>query len=174
MIYLQQRDAMHHKEKELCMEKNRSLRLQLMTANENLLRIRGNLNLRGLIEEYENQTLFRQTRRRLKEKNKSDPSRQQIWNEILSSDDPMEVRFMDLQKCLEGIGELAAGARVICDIYNQISRSIHKTDFMVEKLVLQTSSLYGNQVSDSFASKLLCYYFISSAYLLVGDRTMSL
>jgi hypothetical protein len=52
---------------------------------------------------------------------------------------------MDLQKCLEDIGELAAGARVICDIYNQISRSIHKADFMVEKLVLQTSSLYGNQ-----------------------------
>ena len=157
-----QRDTMHQKEKELWIERNRSLRLQLMTANENLLRIRGNLNLRGLIEEYENQPLFRQTRRSLKIKNKSDPSRQQIWNEILSSDDPTEVRFIDLQKCLEGIGELATGARVICDIYNQISRSIHKADFMVEKLVLQTSSLYGNQVQRLVCFKIvkLLFYFI--------------
>ena len=158
MIYLQQRDAMHHKEKELCVEKNRSLRLQLMTANENLLWIRGNLNLRGLIEEYENQTLFRQTRRRLKEKNKSDPSRQQIWNEILSRYDPMEVRFMDSGRHWW----VGCSARVICDIYNQISRSIHKADFMVEKLVLQTSSLYGNQVQ-----RLVCFKIVMLLFTFV-------
>ena len=69
---------------------------------------------------------------------------------------------MDLQKCLEDIGELAAGTRVICDIYNQISRSMHKADFMVEKLVLQTSSLYGNQVQRLVCFKIvkLLFYFI--------------
>ena len=67
---------------------------------------------------------------------------------------------MDLQKCLEDIGELAAGARVICDIYNQISRSMHKADFMVEKLVLQTTSLHGNQVQRLIHFKIVIFYLV--------------
>ena len=128
------------------MERNILLRMQLMTANENLLRIKGNLSLRGLIEEYELQHFFRKTRRLLASRNNAIASREQIWREILLNDEPDDVKFMELQKYLKDIGALDSSPRVICDIYNQASKGIHKPDYMVETLVLLTSSLYANQV----------------------------
>ena len=104
-----------------------SVRLVLLRANDELLRVKGNLHLRVFIEEYENQLLYRLTRLELYKKNISDysfhASRLKIWSAVLSSSEYDFRMLEEMKTCLRDAGALDSAARVISDMYAGISKA---------------------------------------------------
>ena len=129
--------------------------LKLSIANGNYLKLKGNLNLRGLLEEFEQSELFKQCRKRLSAKfNVSDeasgkmfvefraPSRKALWDEAMK-----DKELSGLLNCIaksnperrDTIGER------IRDLYSSVSKDVHKHG-QDEVISIQRNKLFDHEV----------------------------
>jgi len=128
---------------------------KLSSSNAKYLKIKGNLNIRGLVEEFEQMDIFKMCRKRMTTKvtvtdkttNKSSvesrfPSRQDLWNKVLK-----EAQFASLLTCIEELSSErrdSVGDRVK-DLYNStVSKSVHKPgDF--DSIVIMKNALMDHE-----------------------------
>jgi hypothetical protein len=129
-------------------EKNSNL--EVATVNTKYLRLKGNLNVRCLIEEFEQSDIFKQTRKSMSilppmgdsSKRPKPPSRQQLWNEAMKDN-----HFKILLACImESSPERwdTVGERVR-DLYATVSKGVHKHDD-TEEILIQHKYLYDYEV----------------------------
>ena len=131
--------------------------LETSSLNIKYLKLKGNLNVRGIIEEFEQTDLFKQCRQRLTSKvtvtdeasnSKSvenrPPSRKVLWDEAMK-----DKEFTSFLACIaksnperrDTIGER------VRDLYSSLSRNVHKHADSDAVLIMK-SSLYDHEVSD--------------------------
>jgi hypothetical protein len=131
--------------------------LKLSIANSKYLKLKGNLNVRGLIEEFEQSDPFQQCRKMLavrvsvmdQASNKTtvenrQPSRMALWNEVLK-----DSKYSSLLACIANANpdrRDTVGER-IRDLYTSVSKGVHKPGESDVVLILK-SGLYDHQVSD--------------------------
>jgi len=137
-----EKNAMEKEKNAMDKEKNaieRLLRYELATANAKLLKMTGNLSIRGLIEAFEGQLEFKEARKQLQTKvtiTKADgsltteirqPSRKVLWTEVLK-----KSRFSKLLQCVNEIEEgrtqitVDSIALMINSLYQTASKNVHK------------------------------------------------
>ena len=130
--------------------------LETSTLNIKYLKLKGNLNVRGIIEEFEQTDLFKQCRQRLtfkvtvtdeasnsKSVENRPPSRKVLWDEV------KDKEFTSFLACIaksnperrDTIGER------VRDLYSSLSRNVHKHADSDAVLIMK-SSLYDHEVSD--------------------------
>lgn len=133
--------------------------LKLKNANANYLKLKGNLNVRGLIEEYEQSELFKECRKKLTFKvNVTDevskrtfleyraPSRKMLWDEALT-----DRELSKLLACIEKSNpdrRDTVGER-IRDLYSSVSKEVHKSGDN-DAISILSDRLYDHEVSKSY------------------------
>jgi hypothetical protein len=156
------------KEKDvLLIEKGVELKdLKYTVLNTKYLKLKGNLNLRGLIEEYERSDLFRQCRKRLAykvtvidEESKMahvefrKPNRKTLWDEAMK-----EKEYSSLLTCIENSNpdrRDTVGERVR-DLYNSVSKEVHKPGNS-DAVLISSNQLFDHEVRILISSILMRY-----------------
>ena len=134
--------------------------------NTKYLKLKGNLNLRGLIEEYEWSDLFRQCRKRLTYKvtvidgeskmahvEFRKPNRKILWDEAMK-----EKEYSSLLTCIENSNpdrRDTVGER-IRDLYNSVSKEVHKPGNS-DAVLISSNQLFDHEVRISISSILMRY-----------------
>eukprot|EP01036_Dinobryon_divergens_P035517 gene35517-46040_t len=139
--------------------------LKLSIANGKYLKLKGNLNIRGLVEEFEQSDLFKECRKRLSVKfNVTDeasektvvelraPSRKALWDEAMK-----DKEFSGLLACIaksnperrDTIGER------IRDLYFSVSKDVHKHG-QDDVISIQRNKLFDHEVNLAIC---LCKHF---------------
>ena len=133
--------------------------LKLKNANAKYLKLKGNLNVRGLIEEYEQSELFKECRKSLTFKvtvidevtkrtfvEYRAPSRKMLWDEALT-----DRELSKLLACIEKSNPErrdTVGER-IRDLYSSVSKEVHKSgDY--DAISILSDRLYDHEVSKSY------------------------
>ena len=130
------------------------------------MKLKGNLNLRGLIEEYERSDLFRQCRKRLAykvtvidEESKMahvefrKPNRKTLWDEAMK-----EKEYSSLLTCIENSNpdrRDTVGER-IRDLYNSVSKEEHKPGNN-DAVLISSNQLFDHEVRILISSILMRY-----------------
>ena len=156
------------KEKDvLLIEKGVELKdLKYTVLNTKYLKLKGNLNLRGLIEEYEQSDLFRQCRKRLTYKvtvidgeskmahvEFRKPNRKILWDEAMK-----EKEYSSLLTCIENSNpdrRDTVGER-IRDLYNSVSKEVHKPGNN-DAVLISSNQLFDHEVRILISSILMRY-----------------
>jgi hypothetical protein len=129
--------------------------LKLSIANGKYLKLKGNLNIRGLVEEFEQSDLFKECRKSLSTKwtvtdeasgntfvELRAPSRKALWDEAMK-----DKEFSGLLACIaksnperrDTIGER------IRDLYTSVSKDVHKHD-QDDVISIQRNKLFDHEV----------------------------
>ena len=122
---------------------------KLQVKNRDYLRLKGNLGLRNLLEEYEAEEVFETQKDNLR-KGKKNPTRAELWTAVLMNDGASK-RFKNLLLAVRDLpeGEKAIEvekiANSIVDIWKETSKARHLTLDDVE-LSICKNILYSKQV----------------------------
>jgi hypothetical protein len=118
-------------------------------------KLKGNLNIRALIEEYEQTHKFKSVRKALSVKVKVSseekketfevrpPSRKELWDKCTE-----EFEFEKLRECLEDSNTLrrdSIGERVSA-LYNSVSGDVHRLDDDDDAILIRRTKLFDHQV----------------------------
>lgn len=130
------------------------LKTELGHVNTELLKLQGNLNIRGLIEAFEQKQEFRDIRKQLRKKGTMTiedkvtneykfPSRKDLWDAVLTKTTTLD----SLKSCLLSMNDHridSIGTRVT-DLYNKVSSKVHKPDNS-DRVIIRNSALYQQEV----------------------------
>ena len=166
-IQLKEKEIQLKEKDVLLIEKGVELKdLKYTVLNTKYLKLKGNLNLRGLIEEYERSDLFRQCRKRLAykvtvidEESKMahvefrKPNRKTLWDEAMK-----EKEYSSLLTCIENSNpdrRDTVGERVR-DLYNSVSKEVHKPGNS-DAVLISSNQLFDHEVRILISSILMRY-----------------
>ena len=151
----QLRNQLREKENQLREKENQLNNLKICMLNVKYMTLKGNLNVRGLIEEFEQSDLFKQCRKRLTtvkftvideaSNNTSvdyvSPSRKVLWDEALK-----DRNYASLLACIQNSSsdrrDESVGER-IRDMYSKVSKEPGESDF----ILIYRNKLFDHEVS---------------------------
>jgi hypothetical protein len=150
---LNEKDEIIREKDERLTEKVNYMNLQLSIINTKYYKVMGNLSIRGLIEQMESSANFKKIKTKLRtftgegvSKRAIEAPREVVWDQVMAVHENDYAELINCVNDKNSSGRRESLGKQVRDLYQDVSKSIHKPDEGDDAVIIRTGALFEHQV----------------------------